>query len=113
MRAACWASFKVLALAEPDTKGKNSLEQISTGSPSTCQSNTQPEASVSRLVHGRKVQRAQKDGLSQAKTKPGVATDKCEGARGLPYPSHACCLWPQASGVTLWQDYSGSSPEKS
>lgn len=40
-------------------------------------------------------------GLSQTNTKPGVATEKCDGARGLLQPGHTCHLWPQAFGVKI------------
>lgn len=86
------------------------LEQIWTGSPSTSQSNTLPEASVSLFVNGEKspkgMERWDCPRQRQSQVWPQIR------AMG----SKACCTpvtpaaWPQAFGVTLRQDISGSSP---
>lgn len=52
--AACWVSFKLLALAQPEMKKRTQLEQLWAGSPGTSQSNPLPEASVFLLVSGEK-----------------------------------------------------------
>lgn len=106
MWGACWVSFRLLALTQPEPRRKSSAGADPGLVPSTSQSNTLPEASVSVCQRGE----MSKDGTVPEKNRARCGHRKVRWGSRPAVPQSHCSLWPQAFGVTLRQDDSSSSP---